>query len=199
MRSHYSLFQSHLDLAHHYWDQLLRPGDSAIDATCGKGRDTLKLCQLALSSDGGNVFAIDCQSAAIEQAKEYLSHTLSPEQLKRLRLEVGCHSHFPFNLSAESVKLIVYNLGYLPGSNKELTTQTSTTLQSLTHAQHLLRPGGAISITCYPGHREGAIEEEAILTYASSLSPMEWSICHHRWLNRRLSPSLLLLQKALAA
>ena len=60
---------------------------------------------------------------------------------------------------ASTPKLIVYNLGYLPGSDKLLTTKTSSTLLSVEKALSLIAPNGAISITCYPGHEEGKKEE----------------------------------------
>lgn len=190
MRKQYSLFQSHLDLAHSYWERIVQPGDLVIDATCGNGRDTLKLCQLALPK--GHVYALDIQKEALEAAKNYLL-----EYLSEIQFILGCHSVFPAEIKPLSVKLIVYNLGYLPGGNKTVTTQLDTTLESLRQAMSLVMPGGAISLTCYPGHAEGAKEEKAILDYVSTLSPQEWSVCHHRWINRHEAPSLLLLQRAL--
>lgn len=91
--------------------------------------------------------------------------------------------------------LIVYNLGYLPGGDKTITTESSTTLESLQAAFPLIMPGGAISIACYPGHPSGKTEEENVMTFASSLDPQVWSCCHHRWLNRRNAPSLILIQR----
>lgn len=166
-----------------------------IDATCGRGRDTEKLCQLALDRDSGAVYAFDIQKAAIDSSTVYLHSKLPPELHLRLHFEQRCHSSFPSLLAPESVKLIVYNLGYLPGGDKTYTTQTEITLQSLRQAQLLLVPGGALSVTCYPGHPEGAREQEALFIYASSLPPQEWSCCHHHWLNRQDSPQLLLIQK----
>lgn len=195
MKKTFSLFQSHLDLAHQYWTQLIQIGDTVIDATCGNGHDTLKLCQLALSEDKGKIYAIDAQSIAIESAKMLLEHHLSADLQKRVEFHLGCHSTFPSPIESEAVKLIVYNLGYLPGGNKAKTTTCSTTLQSVQHACTVLKAGGAISVTCYPGHPEGAREQEAILKFASGLAPTEWSCCHHTWNNRHLAPSLLLLQK----
>lgn len=195
MKKTFSLFQSHLDLAHHYWTQLVQEGDTVIDATCGNGHDTLKLCQLALSADKGKIYAIDSQSIAIESTKTLLAHHLSVDEQKRVEFHHRCHSIFPSSIESEDVKLIVYNLGYLPGGNKAETTTCLTTLQSLQHACALLKAGGAISVTCYPGHPEGAREQEAILKFSSALQPTEWSCCHHTWNNRHLAPSLLLLQK----
>jgi hypothetical protein len=196
MRSFFPLFQSHLDLAHDYWARLVKIGDAIIDATSGNGYDTLKLCQLALSIDKGKVYAFDIQSTAIESTRQLIQHF--PAELRsRIHLEQRCHSTFPDMIVPESIRLIVYNLGYLPGGDKRLTTCKDTTLQSLSRAKNLLLPGGAISITCYPGHAEGAQEQEALLDYTSRLSPSQWSCCHHVWLNRQQAPSLLLIQKNL--
>lgn len=196
-RSNFALFQSHLDLAHSYWKKIIRPGDIVIDATCGNGQDTLILCQLALSSPEGCVHAIDIQHKAIQKTQEFLTIHLSDCQLRQIHYHHSCHSVFPGSIAAASVSLIAYNLGYLPGTDKNLTTMTETTLQSLTAAFSLIKPGGVISLTCYPGHREGFLEQEAIVNFVSDLSPTDWSCCHHVWLNRKRPPSLLLLQKAL--
>ncbi len=195
MHSTFPLFKSHLDLAHNYWGKLIQPGDIVIDATCGNGQDTLVLAHLALSSPIGQVYACDIQSKAIELSRHYLTLHLTTQQLNQVQFILGCHSTFPQSILPETVKLIAYNLGYLPGGNKQQTTLTATTLQSICQAQKLLMPGGAISLTCYPGHSEGALEEDAVLAYAASLPPQQWNCCHHRWLNRQRAPSLLLLQK----
>ncbi|MBA2369992.1 MAG: class I SAM-dependent methyltransferase [Candidatus Protochlamydia sp.] len=196
MRSEFSLFQSHLDLAHNYWRKILCPGQLAIDATCGNGHDTLQLCQLALVGSPGRVYAFDRLEEAIEKTKQRLTAALLPEQLLHVHLEARCHSQFPSHILPESIQLIVYNLGYLPGGNKELTTCKETTLKSLEQGLLLISPGGAISLTCYPGHPEGALEEKELQGFLQKLSPLEWSACQHIWLNRRLAPSLLILQKA---
>lgn len=196
MRNSFPLFQSHLDLAHTFWKQLVHIGDTVIDATCGNGYDTLKLCELALAQDKGRIYSFDIQEQAINSTQLYLASHLSLDLQKRVILRQGCHSAFSADILSESVKLIVYNLGYLPGGNKNKTTERFTTLQSVHHAQTLLQPGGMISITCYPGHLEGEKEQKDLLVYASTLSPKEWSCCHHQWNNRLHSPTLLLIQKA---
>lgn len=196
MKKQFPLFQSHLDLAHQYWSQLVQPGNTVIDATCGNGSDTLKLCQLTLSSDKGKVYSFDIQQEAIDSSLKLIRSHITPEIQKNIEFQLRCHSTFPPEIRPATVRLIVYNLGYLPGGDKALTTRRSTTLQSLTQAIPLIQYGGAISITCYPGHEEGLLEQKEIIDFASLLSPKEWSCCHHIWLNRKLSPSLLLIQKS---
>lgn len=199
--SQFNLFQSHLDLAHAYWKKSLKSGDTVIDATCGNGYDTLELAHLLFNQEAETkkeciLIAIDRQKKAIDATRERLKSAFSEEVMHHICLLEQCHSSFPTDITNGSVALIVYNLGYLPGGNKELTTMHSTTLQSLKNALSLIKPGGCISMTCYPGHEEGKQEELMIKEFASHLNPREWSCCYHSWLNRRQAPSLLIIQKA---
>jgi hypothetical protein len=193
MRLPFPLFQSHLDLAHHYWEQILQPNDWAIDATCGNGHDTLKLAHI-LNNTGG-VIALDLQQQAIDQTTSLLQSHLSPEKLPHIHLFHQSHVEFPPLAYQHPIRLIVYNLGYLPKGNKQLTTLTSTTLSSLKRALQLIVPGGMISLTCYPGHAEGAKEQQALIQELSQLSPHQWNVCQHTFLNRFQSPNLILIQK----
>lgn len=195
MRNKFSLFQSHLDLAHSLWKNIVLSGDFVIDATCGNGHDTLFLSQLALTDDSGTVFAIDIQQPAIDATKQLLNENLSKSHFERVRFFNNCHSSFPEEIKELSVKLIVYNLGYLPGGNKSFTTCIATTLQSLQKGMSLLKNGGAISITCYPGHAEGKNEENKLVDFIRELNPEQWQCTFQQWLNRKSSPSLILIQK----
>lgn len=196
MRSTFPLFQSHLDMAHSYWQQLVQLGDSVIDATCGAGHDTAVLARLALTDVSGALHAFDVQQSAILATKRRLQDTLPSQVLERVHVHQQSHATFPASISPNSVRLIVYNLGYLPGANKDLTTSVSSTLQSLASALPLLQDGGCVSVTAYPGHAEGARERDAILEFTTHLDPTVWSCCQHVWLNRRAAPTLILIQRA---
>jgi len=178
---------SHIQLAHSYWKNHLQNDSQhtswAIDATCGNGHDThflAKICE--------GVISIDIQEKAIENAKQTAESS---------NIFYFCQSHenYPTLAYENPISLIVYNLGYLPGGDKGLTTLTPSTLSSLELAMDLLASGGLISITCYPGHLEGKAEEKALISLAEGLDVKLWNVCHHRWLNRKDAPSLLLLQK----
>lgn len=193
-RNQFSLFQSPLDLAHGYWEKIVKRGDKVIDATCGNGHDALILAKLVGSK--GHLVAFDIQKQAIQTSRTYLSENIPIEDMPQVDFILGCHSHFPETISKESVRLVVYNLGYLPRTDKSVITKTETTLKSLEKAMELLMPGGVISITCYPGHEGGDKEEIAILELVKNLSQEKWSSCYHQWINRKKSPSLILLQKS---
>jgi len=193
--SFFPLFSSHLDLAHHYWIQVVKKGDTVIDATCGNGKDALILARLALDEEQGHLIGLDIQPEAILRTQHFLQEHLTEQAMKKISLIQQSHAEFPKNVEHSSVKLIVYNLGYLPEGNKAITTMTITTLVSVERALALLVPGGVLSITCYPGHDEGKNEEAALESWLKALSPKFYSACQHRWLNRSHSPSLILIQK----
>ncbi len=197
MRTRFPLFQSHLDLAHVYWSTLLKPGDSAIDATCGNGHDTLRVAECILENSDGRIWAIDLQEEALAATRKLLESRFSKEQLKSVSYLKGNHQAYPETIEPGTIALIVYNLGYLPGGDKGVTTLSSTTVESLKKALILLKHGGVISITCYPGHPEGKREEGEIMAWCRKLDPKQWSCCQHKWLNRREAPSLLLIQKGM--
>ena len=170
-------------IAHSYWEKLIKPGDVVIDATLGNGYDTLFLAKL-LKGDG-QLIGYDIQKNAIENTLALLKKNLQKEELECITLKHASHEFFevPF------AKLIVYNLGYLPGGDKTITTHAETTLNSIKDACRILQEGGAVSVMCYVGHEEGAEEYEKLFTYFSSLPPEKFLVCHHQWINREKAPS----------
>ena len=50
--------------------------------------------------------------------------------------------------------MVTFNLGYLPGGNKELITKPETTLSALIQAYDYLTKDGIISLIVYRGHPE---------------------------------------------
>ena len=83
------MIQSHLKLAHHYWNTFLKPGDHAIDATCGNGHDSLALAQMILTHDCGSLLCIDLQEEALAASKELLKKKLSSSHFKKIYYYLG--------------------------------------------------------------------------------------------------------------
>ena len=183
----FSLFDSPIDLALEFWTKLLSPSDLVIDATCGNGYDSLKV--LSLIPDGF-LYSLDIQQTACDNTHERL-------KMRYSNYEIFCQSHtsFPRKIKKESVKLIIYNLGYLPKGDKSLTTLKSSTLESLNNALDLLSPSGALSVMCYVGHNEGAEEEKEVVKWASELNKTQYLVTYHKLLNRQNAPALCFIQK----
>lgn len=185
--------QSCTDLTHHLWRLFLFVGADVIDMTCGNGYDTLFLANEVLSTTEGSVLGIDIQKMAIDNTQELLKEKLKETLVQRVTLVQTCHSHIKkyFTTLAD---LIVYNLGYLPSSDKVITTKAETTLKSLKDSLTLLKIGGHLSITCYPGHLEGKEESKEIIKWASNLS-RKYTVTQHFWLNRSDKAPFILLIK----
>lgn len=60
------------------------------------------------------------------------------------------------------ITAVMFNLGYLPGSDKRTVTRPDSTLPAIQQAADLLACGGMISILTYRGHAGGATESFAV-------------------------------------
>jgi len=190
----FPLFNTACDLAHHFWRDVLRDGDSAIDATLGNGHDALFLANSILKK-GGRLYGFDIQESAINTSFAELKKIFPDEQLRRVHFFQESHDQMGKHVK-DPVRLIVYNLGYLPGGDKSVTTMTDTTLASIEQGLNMLLPDGLLSVVCYPGHDEGEREESALLDFFQKLDTRHFAISHFRFLNRKKAPSLILAQKS---
>ena len=157
-----------LKLAHQIWESHLKPGNIAIDATCGNGYDTEVLSRFDLA----HLYVFDIQKKALNSTESRVGKN------QNISYHLECHSMF--SPVKDPIDLIVYNLGYLPGGDKSLTTNAQTTLKSIETGIVLLKPGGLISCMLYPGHSEGAREAFALLDLTTHFSPKKFQISHHR-------------------
>lgn len=184
-----NLFTSNIvTLSHEIFRRIVKPGDTVVDATCGNGKDSLQLAKLL---DGrGRLVMYDIQQAAIDNTQALLrSHLIHDEQLT-LEFKLQSHEY----ISEKGVKLVHYNLGYLPKGDKAITTLTSSTLTSIKTALSLLSSKGCVSVVCYPGHQEGERETIALEHLAQTLSSQLWQVNSYTIMNRKSAPRLLLFQ-----
>jgi Putative rRNA methylase len=98
--------------------------------------------------------------------------------------------------AAASVAVVMFNLGYLPGENHELTTESAETLRALEIAVTLLKPSGVLSVICYPGHPAGAAEAAEVETWITALAATGWRVAKYAAIGtRRPAPFLLVAAK----
>ena len=88
---------------------------------------------------------------------------------------------------AGRVRAVTFNLGYLPGGDKAVTTTVSTTLQALEQAFFLLAANGVITIVCYT-HPEGLAEYDAIRTALAARSQEHYTCTEVTFINQQGSP-----------
>ena len=147
-----------------------RPLDHAVDATCGNGHDTVFLASLAYKQ----VWGFDVQSAAIEATRT----KLAAANIQHVNLIHAGHETMQQHID-QPIDCIMFNLGYLPRSDKTITTEADSSLLALKQATELLNSGGLISLLCYPGHEAGVIETHAVKSWLTTLDPQHWQVTHH--------------------
>lgn len=101
-------------------------GDYVIDATVGNGHDTEFLSQLV--GPKGHVLGFDVQAAAIDSA----TARLKAAKVANVQLVLAGHENVAQYLPAnQPVGGAIFNLGYLPGADKDVITQGETTLAAI--------------------------------------------------------------------
>ena len=135
-------------------------GKTAVDATCGNGHDTIWLAEIF-----GRVYAFDIQESAAEATR----HLAESSGFDNVTVINDGHQNMG-NYVSEKVGLVMFNLGYLPGGDKNVVTETATTLEAIETALSLLEKDGLVCIIMYPGHPQGAAEKKAVLEMAASLN-----------------------------
>lgn len=173
--------------------RFLLPGDTVVDATMGNGHDTLMLCELV--GESGHVHAFDVQAQAVENTRMRLEEA---GVLERAELHLTGHEHMADYIK-EPVQAIMFNLGWLPGGNKEITTRWETTKIAVTSALKLLEVGGICIVCVYPGHEAGDYEREQLTKMFVALKPQDFNVLHHRFINAGPgAPECYILQKQIS-
>jgi hypothetical protein len=95
-----------------------------------------------------------------------------------------------------SVGAVMFNLGYLPGSDKSCITEPGTTVQALKASLSMLRSGGVCTVVIYTGHEGGAEEAEAVQQWAEALDPDTFTVVSYRFVNRDNPPRLVLVERS---
>lgn len=67
------------------------------------------------------------QASAVAATRELLSSSLAGPQQPSMHLHQSCHSQLQALVGSNTAALVAFNLGYLPGGDKALTTHIDTT------------------------------------------------------------------------
>ena len=140
--------------------------------------------------ESGHVYAFDIQEAALVSTSANLKKAGCPENYTLIH---DSH-HNVKNYVKEPIRAGMFNLGYLPGSDKTVTTMRKTTLPAIEAAISLMDRDAIILIAVYPGHAEGEAEGREICEYLSSLS--RYKVCATRIniLNSPTSPFFIIIE-----
>ncbi|KAJ0043419.1 hypothetical protein Pint_18137 [Pistacia integerrima] len=81
------------EVAHLIWKHVVQKGDTAVDATCGNGYDTLAMLKMVADESGtARVYGFDIQREALESTSSLLDETANQTEKELVKLFNMCHS-----------------------------------------------------------------------------------------------------------
>lgn len=171
------------DWIHSVLTNYIMEGDCCVDATMGKGGDTLFLCRMAGKT--GSVTAFDIQ----EEALSFTEKRLKEAGLSAALLLEG-HEQMGKHFQPETIQCIMFNLGYLPGGDHNLATKPETTIAAIEEGLRLLKTGGIMSICIYSGGDSGFEERDRVLEFLEHLDEKRYFIAKQEFINKGNHPPM---------
>ena len=173
-----------------------------IDGTCGNGHDTLFMATAAREHLNENkhlsvsLLAFDVQQSAIEATKQRLEEETFPSNLQIALHHTG-HEHVSTHCPPKSPPMLaVYNLGFLPGSDKTIITSAENSLTSFASLMPHMPNGAMFIIHAYGGHEGGMHEVTAVRHWAKTLPTPDWTArCYENITPAKKPESLFLIEK----
>lgn len=141
-----------------------------VDATCGNGFDTLFLAKCAQNS--GKVFAFDVQKSAVENTRRLLAQNSA---LDNVEIFQTSHEFLKEKIPQKyfgKINAAMFNLGWLPKSDKKIITNPESTLKALRALEEIAdKNQNLVSVLAYPAHDGGRREFMEVEKYAAQFSP----------------------------
>ena len=154
-----------------------------IDATMGRGNDTLFFCRLA--GQTGKVIAFDVQKDALKATEKLLDrHGVR----NCAELILAGHEHMDEYAKEGTVDAVCFNFGYLPGGDHKTATAPATSIEAVRKGLVLLKAGGMMSLCIYSGGDTGFEEKQSVLSYLETLSSKEYTVIVNQYHNRNNNP-----------
>lgn len=189
------ILSNSIQIVHCLLKEVLTSAKVIVDATTGNGFDTIFLAKNA--QENARIYAFDIQDKALENAKKAMNEVKDKINLPLENIKYIHASHDEFDKYInENIDLVIFNLGYLPGGNHEITTQTSTTLKAIEKFIAKLNVHGHIAIVMYPGHEEGFCEYQAIEKMVKVLEKKSFTVGWYKMINHNINaPTLCWIEK----
>ena len=169
-----------------------------VDATCGNGYDAAFMVRSAVPrlverNMTARLLAFDVQEAALANTRLLLDDQGVPDAMQ-VALVHASHAHVGQHMREnERVAVGMFNLGYLPGSDKTVITRKDTTLTALhSLAAHTITDG-VLCVHAYAGHEGGRDEAEAVDGWFASLPEAVWAVARYAFPNKAKNMETLYL------
>lgn len=156
------------------------------DMTLGNGHDSLNI--LNILKGNGFLYSFDIQDIALENSKKLLKNCV----YQNYNLIKDNHKNFDKYIE-KNIDIGIFNLGYLPGGDKNITTKAEDVLICLEKLIQTLNENGIILITLYPGHESGKEEIRLIESFFRKINQKNYNIIKFDFINQKNNPPYILL------
>ena len=181
------MLQTALHFSHSLLEEILQPGDHVIDATMGNGYDTVFMAEKIGKT--GHVYSFDVQKEALLSTKSKLTEQ---DLLDRTSLFLQGHETLGTVVDeAQPIKAGIFNLGYLPKSDKSVITLPETTRTAMEEILKRLVPRGRMILVVYYGHEGGEKELDMVQDYCQSLPQEKYNVLKYQFINQKNNPPIL--------
>lgn len=175
-----------LGMSREYAEKYIKSGDRVVDATAGRGTDTLLLSELVGKS--GKVWSFDIQEEAIVSTKELLD---KEGRYDNVILVKEGHEGMDEYID-EEISCAVFNLGYLPGGDHSIHTKSETSINAMEKALELMKKEGIVLMVVYHGGDTGFEERDDVLEFCSELDQHRFTTSVTRFINQRGNPPIFI-------
>ena len=176
---------SALNIIRRVISESVREGDICIDATAGRGNDTLLLAQLVGKS--GRVTAFDIQQDAVDSTRALLEQNGVSDRADVL---LRSHSEMDSLFEEGTVSCITFNFGWLPGGDHNVFTNKHTSIEAIEKGLRLLKSGGVMTLIIYYGRETGFEERDALLKFLPTIDNKKYTVVEMPFVNRANCPPI---------
>lgn len=171
-----------VEQSHEFLFPSLHRAAVCIDATMGNGKDSL----FFLKHNVKKVYAYEIQEDVYNKTVEKIAD-------KRLVAYLKGHETMDEDVK-EEIDGIIFNFGYCPGGNEDITTMANTSLMAVKKALSLLKVKGRMVLVMYP-HDKGLLEATVIEEYLGEVDHNKYYIEKRIQLNQSYSPYMIAIQR----
>ena len=180
-RKHFSA----LEIIHRILRDHIKPGNICIDATAGRGKDTLFLAGLV--GENGRVTAFDIQEEAVNSTRALLRENGMDS---RVRVILDSHANMAQYAKPGTVSAVTFNLGWLPGGDHNVFTHSDSSIAAIKAGLSLLRDGGIMTLIIYYGRETGFGERDALLDFLPTIDSDIYTVVEMPFVNRTNCPPI---------
>lgn len=182
-------FLNAVEYSHVLLEKNVKQNDYVVDATVGNGHDSKFLAELV--GEEGKVYAFDIQQEAINKSRELLKNN---NLLSRTELLLDSHANLDEYVSGE-ISAAIFNLGYLPGGDKDIITESESTITAVEKVLKKLKQKGIVILVVYSGHSGGEKEKKDLIDYCLNLDYKKYNVLNYKFLNQPGPPPEILAIK----